>query len=258
MERRSSVWYLTGRVSQNESIQEVAVDATPFRVGRKADLSLTLPYAAVSNVHAELIVEPRSLSVRDLNSTNGTFVNGVRVSGETPLQPGDQIQFADIALRVQQRDAEPEHADEPEWSPIEAEVPSSRFENFLMTRSVIPHYQPIVSLRDQQLVGNEVLARSRFEGLRTPAEMFVAACQRNLEEELSRMLRMASLEQCMVPGQSPNLFLNTHPSRDRFVGTVAFVTLPSRSESAHADDVRDSRTRFCRYGTAKTVARGNG
>ena len=89
-----------------------------------------------------------------------------------------------------------------------------------MLRSVIPHYQPIVSLHDNKLVGNEVLARSRIEGLRTPAEMFMVASQRNLEEELSRMLRLACLEQRSQGGQTPSLFLNTHPSEILSMGLL--------------------------------------
>ena len=53
-----SGWYLTGRVLQAESIRDIAIDATPFRIGRRLDLSLTLPNPAVSNLHAEIIVEP--------------------------------------------------------------------------------------------------------------------------------------------------------------------------------------------------------
>ena len=97
MEGQAGVWCLTGRRSQNESVEDVEICVTPFQVGRRKDLSLSLANAAVSNVHAEFRVESRSLTVRDLNSTNGTFVNGVRISCETPLQPGDMVQFADVA-----------------------------------------------------------------------------------------------------------------------------------------------------------------
>ncbi len=218
---RSNVWLLTGRVSETESIQDITIDKTPFRIGRANDLSLTLPYAAVSNVHAEIIVEPHSLSLRDLNSTNGTFVNGVRLTGEMPLQSGDLLQFADVSLRLRRQEDEVIQpvldiapAPLPEVLTDTSDVSNvfSQFDNFLMLRSVVPHYQPIVSLRDNKLVGNEVLARSRIEGLKTPAEMFMVASQRNLEEELSRMLRLACLEQRAQGGETPSLFLNTHPS----------------------------------------------
>ena len=228
---RSNVWLLTGRIAETESIQDIKIDKSPFRIGRANDLSLTLPYAAVSNVHAEIIVEPHSLSLRDLNSTNGTFVNGVRVTGEMPLQSGDLLQFADISLRLRRQEDE---VSQPVIDIAPAPAPASdlltdtsdvsnvfsQFDNFLMLRSVIPHYQPIVSLRDNKLVGNEVLARSRIEGLRTPAEMFTVASQRNLEEELSRMLRLACLEQRGPAGQTPSLFLNTHPSEILSMGLL--------------------------------------
>lgn len=224
---RSNVWLLTGRIAETEAIQDIKIDRSPFRIGRADDLSLTLPYAAVSNVHAEILVEPHSLSLRDLNSTNGTFVNGVRVTGEMPLQSGDLLQFADVSLRLRRQEDAAGHSNvditcSPALLVNSSDVSNiyTQFDSFLMLRSVIPHYQPIISLRDNKLVGNEVLARSRIEGLRTPAEMFMVASQRNLEEELSRMLRLACLEQRSQAGQTPALFLNTHPSEILSLGLL--------------------------------------
>ena len=227
---RSNVWVMTGRIAETASIQDIKIDKSPFRIGRANDLSLTLPYAAVSNVHAELIVEPHSLSLRDLNSTNGTFVNGVRLTGEMPLQSGDLLQFADVSLRLRRQEDEVSQPIVDIAPPAAPRAPDltetsdtsnvyAQFDSFLMLRSVVPHYQPIVSLRDNKLVGSEVLARSRIEGLRTPAEMFTVASQRNLEEDLSRMLRLACLEHNQT-GQAPSLFLNTHPSEILSMGLL--------------------------------------
>ena len=203
---QSSGWYLTGRVSQAESIRDIEIDATPFRVGRRPDLSLTLPNPAVSNIHAEFIVEPNSLSLRDLNSTNGTFVNGVRVLRELPLQAGDLIQFADVSVRLRHVGTSTSSAQH-----NDGHEPSDALSQ-LTTRSIVTHFQPIVSLRDKRIVGFESLARSRVAGLQTPREMFSVASQLNLEGELSRILRLATLEQRAMIGQSPSLFLNAHPA----------------------------------------------
>lgn len=57
----------------------------------------------VSSRHAELRVLNGQCSVRDLNSTNGTFVNGVRVDGERVLQAGDVLSLGEMGPRVEFR-----------------------------------------------------------------------------------------------------------------------------------------------------------
>src|SRR5262245_61771652 len=82
-------WLLTGRVSETEMPVAVTIDPFPFRVGRRPGSSLTIPRHTVSGAHAEFVVRDHRLIVRDLKSTNGTFVNGERLEGETPLRDND-------------------------------------------------------------------------------------------------------------------------------------------------------------------------
>jgi S1-C subfamily serine protease len=55
----------------------------------------------VSSRHAEIRVSGNTAVVRDLGSTNGTFVNGVRVTGEAPLANGCVIAFGDAGPKVE-------------------------------------------------------------------------------------------------------------------------------------------------------------
>ncbi|MCL6623859.1 MAG: FHA domain-containing protein, partial [Fimbriimonadales bacterium] len=50
--------------------------------------------------HAEFVLMPEGLKVRDLGSTNGTLVNGQRVT-ETILRPGDEVQLGITRFRVE-------------------------------------------------------------------------------------------------------------------------------------------------------------
>jgi hypothetical protein len=71
-------------------------------VTREAGSLLSLPQAqAVSRRHAEVERTDGSLLVRDLGSTNGTFVNGSQIDGEVLLKTGDRVQFGDVAFRVE-------------------------------------------------------------------------------------------------------------------------------------------------------------
>ena len=54
----------------------------------------------VSARHAELRIRDGRMLIRDLGSTNGTFVNGVRAEGEWELRDGDEIMFGAVGPRV--------------------------------------------------------------------------------------------------------------------------------------------------------------
>ena len=66
-------------------------------IGRKAESDIHLEENQVSGRHAELIVKSSGVTLRDLESTNGTSVNGKPIS-ETKLQTGDQITIGDYKL----------------------------------------------------------------------------------------------------------------------------------------------------------------
>jgi len=62
-------------------------------IGRRQSCDICLNYQNVSGTHAELSLKNGVWYIRDLGSTNGIKVNGVRV-GSKPLRPGDQITIA--------------------------------------------------------------------------------------------------------------------------------------------------------------------
>ena len=61
-------------------------------IGRSRSCNLRLPSADASRRHAEILAGRDGFVLRDLRSTNGTFVNGERVQERT-LKPGDRIQI---------------------------------------------------------------------------------------------------------------------------------------------------------------------
>ncbi|MFQ5696805.1 MAG: FHA domain-containing protein [Myxococcota bacterium] len=69
--------------------------------GRKADLMLG--EATISRRHARVFREADSLWVEDLGSTNGTQLNGERVT-RAPLSLGDEIRMGKLALRLKRKD----------------------------------------------------------------------------------------------------------------------------------------------------------
>lgn len=67
-------------------------------IGRDASSQLHLTHPTVSRHHAEIMRRDGGYAVRDLGSTNGTFVNGQRASGWVPLAMGDVIQVGPYKL----------------------------------------------------------------------------------------------------------------------------------------------------------------
>jgi pSer/pThr/pTyr-binding forkhead associated (FHA) protein len=72
--------------------REERFDQEIVRLGRKADNDIVFSESVVSSYHAEIRIKGESYTLVDLDSTNGTFLNGAQVRKE-PLQEGDQIEL---------------------------------------------------------------------------------------------------------------------------------------------------------------------
>lgn len=73
-------------------------------IGRSEDSDIFLVDPSVSRNHAEVKVESESVEVTDLGSTNGTFVNGERISGSRRLLSGDVLTFGNTQMRLESRE----------------------------------------------------------------------------------------------------------------------------------------------------------
>ncbi len=71
------------------------------RVGRQDSVEVHLDDASVSRQHAEIVPGERGWRLRDLGSTNGTFLNGNKLGkGDWPLQERDLLEFGEFTLVV--------------------------------------------------------------------------------------------------------------------------------------------------------------
>ena len=69
-------------------------------VGRHEDNTFQIPAHSVSGHHAEITLRGNDIHVKDLGSTNGTYLNGEAVQ-ETVVQPGQIIRFGMIEARLE-------------------------------------------------------------------------------------------------------------------------------------------------------------
>ena len=81
-------------------------------IGRRHDCDLCIPLMPVSRRHCQLSQNKEALKIRDLDSRNGTFLNGKRIDEET-LKGGDYIKIGPLTFLLQ-IDGEPEEIVPPE------------------------------------------------------------------------------------------------------------------------------------------------
>ena len=78
---------------------ELKVDKTT--IGRVDDNTFPIAESSVSSHHCEIFLRGADVVVHDLNSTNGTFINGTQITGEAVLKPGQTLKLGQIELRLE-------------------------------------------------------------------------------------------------------------------------------------------------------------
>ncbi|WP_145298892.1 EAL domain-containing protein [Crateriforma conspicua] len=227
------VWFLCGPTSVGDSVRHIAIDDDPFVIGRKAGTALRLQFRTVSGNHASLSVVDGRLMVRDLGSTNGTYLNGKRLESglETQLKDEDLVHFAEAPFRIRRQSPTGVTAGTISENVCDQALALVQFDRLMSQRLVRPHFQPIVKLQEDDQVGFEVLGRGSVFGLESVGAMFRAAEQLNLEVELSRLLRWEGLRIGRDIPDDPTLYVNTHPKElDNIEALIA--SLPAVREMA--------------------------
>lgn len=86
-----------------QTMRRIELGRNEITIGRDEDCTIHLPVANVSRKHACLFARGEDFLVEDLNSTNGTLVNGVKVS-RCVLRNSDQIRIGEARIQfVQQK-----------------------------------------------------------------------------------------------------------------------------------------------------------
>jgi pSer/pThr/pTyr-binding forkhead associated (FHA) protein len=69
-------------------------------IGRLEDNTFQIPEPSVSSHHCEVLARGNQLVVRDLNSTNGTYLSGERIT-EAPIKPGQILRLGQVEMRLE-------------------------------------------------------------------------------------------------------------------------------------------------------------
>ena len=81
-------------------IERSFANQAPLTIGRGEECSIRLDGLLISNRHASVSQINSGWTIEDLSSTNGTYVNGERITGRRSIQPEDVIQIGPFVLRV--------------------------------------------------------------------------------------------------------------------------------------------------------------
>ena len=108
MQRKVSFRLVVRRGPQRNQSYEITQEETSL--GRDVSNDIVINDRETSRHHLRLLRSDEGITVEDLGSTNGTFVNGKRVSGVTPLQDGDMIGLGEtvtLTLEIARADQPP-------------------------------------------------------------------------------------------------------------------------------------------------------
>ena len=198
--------------------KQTPLQSFPFSIGRNDSADLTIDSTRVSREHALISQHGKKYFIRDLGSTNGTFVNGEQIE-ESPLVDGDLLAIANVEFtffsgRSEARRTTATQVIGPKsaatgpgsaWALVrEVRVWHER----LMHRCVQSVFQPIVSLESGETLGYEALGEADDLGL-GPArpETMVLAGESRLAGRIRQLLRRVASEQAADLEGGTHLFL---------------------------------------------------
>jgi EAL domain-containing protein (putative c-di-GMP-specific phosphodiesterase class I) len=204
--------------------ERIDVGRFPFTLGRNESCDYQILSSRVSREHAEVVREGNAFVVRDLNSTNGTYVNGQRIS-EHRLSDGDLMVIADIHFSFRT------HGDEQVRKTVTQVMDHSgpasegdddaagdmihvirRRQETLLHRAMRNRFQPIFELGENRCVGYEAIPRPQLPGEATGPQQMLDATDCRLTERMSQLQRLVAAEHIARLPNATLLFVNLQPA----------------------------------------------
>jgi EAL domain-containing protein (putative c-di-GMP-specific phosphodiesterase class I) len=217
----SERFYLESSSGQSHLPRRLDLKQFPATLGRHPDCEVQLNVDRISRIHARFTRSGDEVSIEDLGSTNGTFVNRRKISEPTAIKVGDVVHLADHEFRLMREmgiDSGPRPVSSadtivgmqalPQNFPLQMAALFDLLENGKVESHCQKIYHP-----DGTLFGYELLGRSAHEELTEgPGQLFSLAAALNSEVKLSRLFRRKAFESAAAAGLKEPLFFNNHPA----------------------------------------------
>ncbi len=237
---------------ESSSPEVIEVSRVPFTIGRSEECDYQIASSRVSRTHAEISKAAGAYLLRDLGSTNGTFVNGQKID-QVRLNEGDLVVIADVELTYRTPDGAPSSqktatqvmrktdshagAEEVEENVTLDLIQAVRgLQEAILCRAVQNRYQLVVDLATGQSTGYEALHRDP-QPARQPrtADRILEATECRLTERIYQLHRLLAVEQAARHTEGSLLFL------------------PLTAAEVGADSLADSLIRLARLANGKQL-----
>ena len=234
--------YLEHLPKHGGPVRRTSIQPLPFTLGRADSTHLRIDSTQVSREHATIVRAEGELWIKDLGSTNGTFVNGQRIN-EARLAHGDILHIATTEFTYfdgQTSKVQPvatQVVDPRDARAAQLGAPTSvfrsvrRFQEMLLNRCLRTTLAPIVDIETDEVLGYAA-AGAEHELGRSPADHYLLAGEIRLTDRLSEMARLLAVEQAARLGET-RLFLPLHAAE---LGHAALVdSLCALAGAVHDD-----------------------
>ena len=205
-------------VTDSDKVWQVTIESVPFVIGRADDCNLKLIDNRISRHHSEIHISGELMWIRDLESTNGTFLNQNKIDQAQLLELNDTISIGKHQFKVRGITSSTSYADSDticethseEFKGLDLSSLEPKLRELLHKRSVIPHYQPLLRFSDMAKVGYEILGRINDDSMPSnPNELLDIAECLGCGSELSSLFREVGVEVGKeIPGY-PVMFVNS-------------------------------------------------
>ncbi|HMC11639.1 MAG TPA: EAL domain-containing protein [Pirellulaceae bacterium] len=204
--------------------ERIELEQLPFTLGRNESCDYQILSSRVSREHAEIVRDEGVLKVRDLKSTNGTFVNGQRID-EHRLTDGDLVVIADVhfSLRTnrsdgvrktvtQVMDRGDSDRDSEEDAVGDLIHAVRRMHETLLHRATRNRFQPVYDLMENRCVGYEAISRPQLPGDASTAQQILENTDCRLTERTNQLHRLIAAEHIARLSSATLLFVNLQPA----------------------------------------------
>lgn len=184
-------------------------------LGRSPNCQVVLPASGVSRLHARILREGNQYFIEDLQSSNGTALNGDRLAQRQPLCEGDRIQLADVVLVF--------HAQSRAATQVAAELEDSLA---MQRESTGPGLRPLLGVTQAGIMpvrGTADLGAERNAAAKLRAVMEITSCLGNslsIQEVLPKILDSAFH---VFPQADRGYLLLVEPATNRLIPGVVKV-----------------------------------
>lgn len=187
--------------------EKTTLESFPFKIGRNDNADLCIDSGRVSREHAVISRQGKKYRVKDLGSTNGTFVNGERIE-EEQLNDGDQLVFAEeeftfycpaIAVVRQTTTEVIENPGRPTrdmvWDTIFA---IRRIHETVTCHALATLFQPITEVTSGNIFGHEAFATTGADDAGNPrCEQWVGRVESRAADRMRQLFRRLAAEEAV-------------------------------------------------------------